>query len=89
MSKRWAYSVIGLLVVAWLAFYLSSYGALLHNELLAHVVRMHGDFTGAYVTVTLPPDAIRCTYVIATGLHSVDYYLAQRQVCPRLWNFSQ
>jgi len=86
---RWVYAVLGLLVVAWLAFYLSSYGVLVHSEPLPHVVRMHGDFTGAMVTVTLPPDTIRCTYAIATGFHSVDYYLAQRQICPRLWSFGQ
>ena len=46
VSMRRVYSVLGLLVVAWLAFYLSSYGVLVHSDPLPHVVRMHGDFTG-------------------------------------------
>jgi len=32
MSKRWAYSIIGLIVVAWLVLYLSTYGVLVYSD---------------------------------------------------------
>jgi hypothetical protein len=37
----------------------------------------------------LEPSKLRCTYFIATEVHSVDYDLPQRQLCPRLWGFGQ
>ena len=74
---------------AWLGLYLSSCGVLVHSEPVPHVVRMHGDFTGNMITVTLPPDTLRCTYLTAIGFRPVDYPLASRKVCPRLSAFGQ
>jgi hypothetical protein len=37
----------------------------------------------------LEQSKLRCTYFIATEVHSVDYDRPQRQLCPRLWGFGQ
>jgi len=78
-------AVVGILAVAWLVLYLSSYGVLVSSSSQVHVADIAG--TKMEETGALVPNTLRCTYFIATGFHDVDYNLASRQLCPRLWSF--
>ena len=94
---RIVYSILGLLAVAWLALYLSSYGVLVWSD--TTWVRPHDWYSalanpnkvaGADEPDTPgPPNTLRCTYFVATGLYSRSYDLSSRRLCPRLWSFGQ
>ena len=79
MSVRWVYSALGLIVVAWLGLYLSSYGVLVET---AHTV-------GGPVSGISSIPVLRCIYFIGTGFETVFYDPVKQTVCPRLWSFGE
>jgi hypothetical protein len=67
------------IILAWLALYLSSYGVLVRSTTTAPSEAAHGLLSGPSTN-----DTLQCTYFIATGFHTVEYWYSMRQVCPRM-----
>ncbi len=92
MSKRVVYSIIGLIVVAWVVLYLTTYGVLVGSTIGDH--SNPDDYpVGALASRELDPSGetgtLRCTYFVATAIISVYYDPRRRKLCPRLRSFDQ
>jgi hypothetical protein len=79
------------LILAWLLLFFSSYGVLVRSNSTSPLDRAQGELERTVVSSFInadKPDTLQCTYFIATGFHTVEYWYSERQVCPRLRSYN-